>query len=152
MATHDFEGRERIEESHEEFDSLRAQQRVPAFRLFQKRSRREGTQKAQRNSCSVFFALFRGQNISKSKPPQTGTRLLTGYGEVATTSGSTNSLPRGVTSACRVLTPTVLVRTQARQPTSMRNGECGMRNRCSEHTSLSFRIPHSELRISIARW
>ena len=27
------------------------------------------------------------------KPQQTGTRLLIGYGEVATTSGSTNSLP-----------------------------------------------------------
>jgi hypothetical protein len=31
VATHHFEGRKRIEESHEEFDSLRAQQRVPAF-------------------------------------------------------------------------------------------------------------------------
>jgi hypothetical protein len=53
----------------------------------------------------------------ESKPQQTGIRFLPGYGEVATTSGSTNSLPRGVTAACRVLTPTVLVQIQARQPT-----------------------------------
>ncbi len=32
-------------------------------------------------------------NFKESKPQQTGTRLLTGHGEVATTSGSTNSLP-----------------------------------------------------------
>ena len=29
-------------------------------------------------------------NLMESKPQQTGTRLLTGYGEVATTSGSTS--------------------------------------------------------------
>ena len=40
------------------------------------------------------------------------------FGEVATTSGSTNSLPRGVTAACRALTLLVLVRIQARQPIS----------------------------------
>ena len=55
-------------------------------------------------------------NFTESKPQQTGTGLLIRYGEVATTSGSTNSLPRGVTAACRALTPTVLVRIQARQP------------------------------------
>ena len=33
----------------------------------------------------------------ESKPQQTGTGLLIRFGEVATTSGSTNSLPRGVT-------------------------------------------------------
>ena len=32
-------------------------------------------------------------NFRESKPQQTGTRLLIGYGEVATTSGSTNFLP-----------------------------------------------------------
>ncbi len=52
----------------------------------------------------------------ESKPQQTGIRFLPGYGEVATTSGSTNSLPRSVTAAYRVLTPTDLVQIQARQP------------------------------------
>ena len=50
------------------------------------------------------------------KPQQTGIGLLIRHGEVATTSGSTNSLLHGVIAACRVLTPTVLVRVQVKQP------------------------------------
>ena len=66
-------------------------------------------------------------NFRESKPQQTGIRFLPGQGEVATTSGSTNSLPRGVTAAYRVLTPTVLVRTQARQPVYPPGGEIASR-------------------------
>jgi len=54
--------------------------------------------------------------FTEPKPQQTGTGLLIRFGEVATTSGSTISLPRGVTVAYRTLTPTVLARIQARQP------------------------------------
>jgi hypothetical protein len=68
------------------------------------------------NVASAGATPAASTSFTESKPQQTGTRLLPGYGEVATTSGSTNSLPRGVTAACRALTPLVLVRIQARQP------------------------------------
>ena len=69
------------------------------------------------SACAIPAA---STNFMELKPQQTGTGLLIRYREVATTSGSTNSLPRGVTAACRVLTPTVLVRIQARQPITAR--------------------------------
>src|SRR5437867_1367925 len=65
---------------------------------------------ADRESASLGGASpLSPTNFMESKPQQTGIGLLIRYGEVATTSGSTNSLPRGVTAACRVLTPLVLV-------------------------------------------
>jgi hypothetical protein len=59
-------------------------------------------------------------NLKELMPQKTGTGLLIRFGEVATTSGSTIKMPRGVIAACRVLTPTVLVRIQARQPITAR--------------------------------
>jgi len=44
------------------------------------------------------------------KPQQTGTRLLIGYGEVATTSGSTTFLPGRLIAGHRPLKASVVVR------------------------------------------
>ena len=43
------------------------------------------------STAFVCFALVRSKQFLASKPQQTGIRLLPGHGEVATTSGSTNS-------------------------------------------------------------
>ena len=58
-------------------------------------------------------------NFKESKPQQTGTRLLPGHGEVATTSGSTNSLPGRLIVGQRPLKARMLVRFQPRQPISV---------------------------------
>ena len=50
------------------------------------------------------------------KPQQTGTRLLIGYGEVATTSGSTTFLPGRLIVGHRPLKAAMLVRIQPGQP------------------------------------
>jgi hypothetical protein len=55
----------------------------------------------------------------ESKPQQTGTRLLPGHGEVATTSGSTNFLPGRLIVGQRPLKARMLVRFQPRQPRSV---------------------------------
>ena len=55
-------------------------------------------------------------NFKESKPQQTGTRLLPGHGEVATTSGSTNSLPGRLIVGQRPLKARMLVRFHPRQP------------------------------------
>ena len=47
------------------------------------------------------------------KPQQTGTRLLIGYGEVATTSGSTTFLPGRLIAGHRPLKASVVVRSPA---------------------------------------
>ena len=62
------------------------------------------------------------------KPQQTGTRLLIGQGEVATTSGSTTFLPGRLIAGHRPLKASVVVRIHPRQPISMQNGECKMQN------------------------
>src|SRR5437867_6833435 len=56
--------------------------------------------------------------FTESKPQQTGIGLLIRHGEVATTSGSTNSLPGRLTVGPRPLKALVLVRAQPRQPAS----------------------------------
>ncbi len=58
--------------------------------------------------------------FQESKPQQTGTGLLIRYGEVATTSGSTNSLPGRLIVGQRPLKARMLVRFQPRQPISAR--------------------------------
>ena len=55
-------------------------------------------------------------NFKESKPQQTGTGLLIRHGEVATTSGSTNSLPGRLIVGQRPLKARMLVRFQPRQP------------------------------------
>ena len=55
-------------------------------------------------------------NSTESKPQQTGTGLLIRQGEVATTSGSTNSLPGRLIVGQRPLKARMLVRFQPRQP------------------------------------
>src|SRR6185503_9868168 len=55
-------------------------------------------------------------NFTESKPQQTGTGLLIRNGEVATTSGSTNSLPGRLIVGQRPLKARMLVRFQPRQP------------------------------------
>ena len=53
-------------------------------------------------------------NFRESKPQQTGTGLLIRHGEVATTSGSTNSLPRGV-AELKQLREAIVMFSQARR-------------------------------------
>ena len=68
------------------------------------------------------FSAMRGAsplsptNFKESKPQQTGTGLLIRHGEVATTSGSTNSLPGHLIVGQRPLKARMLVRFQPRQP------------------------------------
>ena len=50
------------------------------------------------NVASAGASPAASTNFKESKPQQTGTRLLPGHGEVATTSGSTNPLRDGVIS------------------------------------------------------
>src|SRR6266487_3571139 len=67
---------------------------------FCSRSPTAETRRRERRQCRCESR--REHQFTESKPQQTGTGLLIRHGEVATTSGSTNSLPRGVTAACRV--------------------------------------------------
>ena len=60
------------------------------------------------------------EQILELKPQQTGTGLLIRYGEVATTSGSTNSLPGRLTVGHRPLKATMVVRIHPRQPITAR--------------------------------
>ena len=55
-------------------------------------------------------------NFTESKLQQTGTGLLIRYGEVATTSDSTNSLPGRLIVGQRPLKARMLVRFRPRQP------------------------------------
>src|ERR1043166_77002 len=57
-------------------------------------------------------ATTRRANFKESKPQQTGTGLLIRHGEVATTSGSTNSLPGRLIVGQRPLKARMLVRFQ----------------------------------------
>ena len=61
------------------------------------------------------------------KPQQTGTRLLIGYGEVATTSGSTTFLPGRLIAGHRPLKASAVVRVHPRQPFPIYDLRAGIR-------------------------
>ena len=61
-------------------------------------------------------ALSDRPDFTELKPQETGTGLLIRFGEVATTSGSTNSLPGRLIVGQRPLKARMLVRFQPRQP------------------------------------
>ena len=69
--------------------------------------------------------LSRPPFFLEPKPQQTGTGLLIRYGEVATTSGSTNLFASWCNSSMPGFDPDGLVQIQARQPTVPLGGEIG---------------------------
>src|ERR1043166_9918436 len=93
-------------------------------------------------------------NFREPKPQQTGTGLLIRYGEVATTSGSTNSLPGRLTVGHRPLKAIMVVRIHPRQPFKciMKNVECRMmlqsEKLCTLHFAFSIRIDRKSTRLN----
>ena len=91
---------------------------IPARSTIFRASGSEGTaDPTDRESVSLGGASpLSPTNFQEPKPQQTGTGLLIRLGEVATTSGSTISLPGRLIAGHRPLKASVVVRVHPRQP------------------------------------